>query len=512
MKKWIWICAVLLLAGCSGGPKPAVTFQVEDEAVRAAQAEILVRQGHYNAFKKAVGIYGGLYARRGARPTIAAPYIRTVLLLALREKKIGIDNPQTLGIAERLIRENPALSGFDPAVVLITALPVRTKGVMKDIDPDAGDKSRRDRIAAAREELGKTSGMTEFSAAVLAAWFCSFGRFSEEWRDPEPLLKTFPDSILLQYETAICGEEKADLLEDLLRREPDYAEANYHLGEAALRDRKLFQAEELLLKAFRAIPDSPQPRILLAAVYFATEEFEKGLQFYDLTLELSPEFRDALLGKAICLGYLKRYGESMEVLERILSLGYWLLGEGHYWLAWNLHELKRDSEALPHIEEAKKRLPDNPHVWSLGGTIALEAAELEKAEKDFQESLRLSPSLPEPLFGLGTIHTKRANWRSAAGFFERAGGAFEAEGTALLAVIEEVRHAALGEDRKTRLIRKRESELEHVRLSAATAYYSAAAAYFNAGLREEAVGPAEKAAAHPTLKEKAEEILRALRK
>jgi len=512
MKKFALIGAVAFLSACASAPKKTVDVRVSEDQVSQAYAESLVKKGHYLAFKKAFGLYRNIYSRRALRPKVAAGYVRAGLLLALRERQIGLDDPGTLAEVNRVIGENRSLASFAAPALVISAIPPRTRGVMKDIAADTRGQDDRERLRAAEEELRSAAPADELSAAVLAAWTCQAGRYSAEYRDLAEYLKARPDSLLLKYEAAVCGEVDPGLAEALLAEEPEFAEARYHLGEAALREKRLLDAEAHLLRAFEAIPESPQPRILLAGVYFATEEFAASLRFYDLALEVSPEYRDALLGKAISLAYLGRHDESMAVLDRILELGFWLLGESHYWLAWNLQTLKRGPEALRHIDEAKGRLPTNSHVFSLAGTIAMELGELERAEKDFMESLVYDPANTEALSGLGTLHARRARWPMAAEFYEKAGRAYAAEGEALAAVIEGLRASALAPERKARLVQRRTSQLERVRFENATADYNAAAAYFNAGNAGKALETAAKAAAHPALREKAEEILRNIRK
>ncbi len=503
---------ILILAlGTCAPSRQVVTVEVTDPGLKAKQAASLVEKGHYLAFKKAVSIYGQLYGNRAMRSKVAAPYLEARLLLALREKEIGLDNPATIAAAEALLRENPMLAGLRPCLTLISAVPPRTRGVMRDIDTASWGKAGQDALKAAEESVRKTAATDSFSACVLAAWSCSFGRYSEKWRDPAGLLKIYPDSLPLKYEVAICGEGRPDLLEEILAREPEFAEAHYHLGEIALKSGKLLDAETHLLKAYEAIPESPQTLILLGGIYFATEEFDKSLGFYDLTLQVSPEYRDALLGKAICLSYLGRYEDAISPLGRMLELGYWLLGEAHYWLAWDLHELKRDAEALRHIDEAKGRLPTNSEVFGLSGTISLETGELDRAEKDFLESLKYNTANSESLFGLGTVAGRKNRWEESGSYYEKAGRAFESAETALEAKIEEIKGSALSEERKARLVRKRELQIERVRLTGATAYYDAAAAYLNAGLKDKAVAAAAKSAAHPALKEKTKELLRSIK-
>jgi tetratricopeptide (TPR) repeat protein len=303
-----------------------------------------------------------------------------------------------------------------------------------------------------------------------------------------------------------------ELLEEILARDPQFAEAHYFLGQAELRQGKLLSAEGHLIKAFEAIPESPLARLLLAGIYFATEEFDRSLQFYDLALESSPENREALLGKAICLSYLGKRDEAIAVLNRMLELGSWLLGEAHYWLAWNLHELKRDPEALGHTDEAKGRLPTNSEVFSLSGTISLDLGDLVRAEKDFVESLQYNAANTESLFGLGIVEGRKNRWEESGAYYEKAGRSSESTQAGLKAKVEEIRAAALSEERKARLIRKREAQIERARLMAATAYYDSAAAYLNAGLKDKALATAARSAAHPALKEKTDELLRTIKK
>jgi tetratricopeptide (TPR) repeat protein len=500
-----------VLSACGPGAK-AVSVPAAEGEREIGRAEALVSKGHYRGFKEAVGIYRELYGRTSLKAKVTAPYFEALLLLAMRQKDVGIDDPALLREAAGLAANHPDLAGLRPYLTVISRLPVRTRGVMRDIDTSSWNKAAADELRAAQTTLARNAATSEFAASVLAARFCSLGRYSEGWRDPAEFLKAFPDSPLVRYEFAVCHDDRPELMAEILARDPDFAEARFHLGEAALREGKLLEAESDLLKVYEAIPESPQARILLASIYLATEEFDKSLEFYDLTLAVSPEYRDALLGKAICLSYLGRGEEAIQVLGRIIDLGYWLLGEAHYWTAWNLHALKRNTEALEHADEAKGRLPTNSEVFGLAGSIALELGENDRAEKDFLESLKYNAANTESLFGLGTIEGRRSRWAGSGAYYEKAGAAYASSEAALRAKIEEIRSASLSEARKARLIRKRESQIERARLNGATSYYNAAASYANAELGERAAACAAKAAAHAALKAKAEELLQSIKK
>jgi len=104
---------ILTLAACAPSRK-VVTVEVTDSGLKARQAASLVEKGHYLAFKRAVLIYGELYGNRAMRQKIAALYLEASLLLALREKEIGLDNPATIAAAEKdfleSLKYNPANS------------------------------------------------------------------------------------------------------------------------------------------------------------------------------------------------------------------------------------------------------------------------------------------------------------------------------------------------------------------------------------------------------------------
>ena len=504
------IIVLLALIRCGGGAK-VVTVGVEETDLRLKQAQTLVSQGHYTAFKKAVRLYGDLYRISSMRPMVAGSYVEACLLLALRERQIGIESPGAIDLADRLIGENPALKGLAPYAVVIRAVPVNTPGVMSDIDTTFRSGTNAENFKASEEIVRRKAATDGFAAYVMASRACSFGRFSGNFPSAAESLKAFPDSILMTYLAATCGESEPQLLTELLARDPGFAEAHFHLGQAALKRGELLTAEKELLEAYQAIPESPQTRILLAGIYFATEEFDQSLAFYDLTLQISPQYRDALLGKAVCLSYLGRYEESMATLNRILELGYWLIGESHYWLAWNLRELKRNPEALTHADEAKSRLPTNAEVFALSGTIALDLDNLARAEKDFTESLQYNPAGTESLFGLGTVASRRNRWESAGTWFERAGQAFDGVATALRTKIDEIENSALSPERRSKLLRNRQGQLDRTLLTGATSYYDAAAAYLNAAIPEKARACAAKSAVHPALREKTDELLRSIK-
>ncbi len=490
--------------------RPRIIPKPDDSAAKIAEAEGLIRRGHFTAFKKAADLYKEVYLRPGRAGGVASYYVRTLVLLRIRENQIGILFGPTAEEARRVIRENPGLKGLSAFLDMADSLSAirPSQGIQTDVNPvqvkrgvDNADKLKAELKARAADE--------DFYAYLYVSFFGSLsGWSSDQKEDLAPIYALFPDSPLMLYANAVrYTKEQPEILVRLAEADPKFYEAYFHLGEMDLAERSLLSAEKNFLKALPGLGASPQETIYLASIYTATEEFEKSLEFYDLTLDLSPGYRDAILGKAICQSYLGRYGEAIATLQKMIELGNWLMGECHYWLAWNHHALKDLDSAQAHIEESKGRLPTNSEVFGMAGTIALEKSQFDRAEKEFKEALKYNAANTEALFGLGRIKDHDGKWLAAAGYYEQAAEVVGKNEAAILARIDQIRAASLSEVRRTAMLAKKESQLRISRATLALACYNTAAAWVNGGLKERAVPWAEKAAGHPQFKDQAMALL-----
>jgi len=498
---------LVFLPSCAVREKtPALGPAGLEGARQVSFAHDLSRRGSYVALKQAVNLYMELYARPEFRKDVARSLTEAALLLSVREKELGMSNTSYLDTALRVIRENRMLIALAPYAEIAGVYWVQGKGVMADVDERFPWKEAEEKLKGMGAELREKAKEDEFSAYMYAALRCFLASPSEALEGPGELAARFPDSLLLAYKNATCPSEDEERLKGLLAREPDFYEAAYHLGLFSLSRGNLLEAEGYFLKTHEGIPESAQVTILLATIAFAMDEVERSLEFYNKTLDIVPNYRDALLGKAICLSTLGRPEEAIAVCEKLIALGYWLLGESHYWLAWNKHELKDEAAAEANIEQAKGRLPTSTKVFTLSGLIAAEREDLAKAEKDFREAIVHNAANSQALFNLGALYAREENWTDSGLHFEKAAFAFENEGRTLQAKITEALYSSLAPERKERYLARRKSQLEKALLSRATGFYNAAAGYFNAGQKYKALEMATRAAEHPAFKQKAEDL------
>jgi len=490
---------------------PSTAAPVLDD--KAAQAEAFFKKGCYIGFKKAIEIYEPMYTQRAMKNKILVPFMKALILMSVRQKELGLLDDKYIQRARDVVEDNSSLRAFAPYIDLTEAMSPKTRGIMKDIDVKGTVKVVADVLknVQLQDDMKIKAQADDYYAYLYVSFFTSFGRYLEQKEELSNFTKLYPDSILFKYKNATADlREDPKLLEALAGADPEFYETYYHLGELALRAQNLVEAENNFLKAFDGIPESPQVTIYLGSIYMATEEFEKSLEYYEKTIALTPSYRDALLGKAICLSYMGKYQEAIEVLNKLVAMGFYLMGESHYWLARIYHELKDNENAQRNIEESKGRLPTDNEVFSLAGTIAFEKNEFDKAEKEFLESCKYGGN-SEALFGLGKVYAQKQKWLDSGIFFRQATVAVGQSQTLMTERIRQIKNSSLSEARKARMIAKKEQQLKVLEVTKATGYYDAAAGFFNVGRMAEALEMAEKAASHPQFKDLAAELIKKIK-
>jgi tetratricopeptide (TPR) repeat protein len=514
LKKSLLIFLTLLLAFCAPRKKVEITpQQLVEYNIKIKEAETLFHSGSYVSLKEAFQIYQDILSIPLNRIQTKENLVKTALLLTLRAKELGILNDTYIEEASNLIQNSPRLSGYSICLDAVNSIAMKSAGIprgslVESSSISARFENIRKNIGEWRRKLKEKSTTEEFFAYIYISLNCRHSSFIKEKADLSYFLDIFPSSPLILYKLSLCPKENEDRLKELIEKEPLFYEAYYFLGQIALRYRRFITAEKNFLKSYDHIPESPSIAISLASIYFAFEELKKSLELYEETLKLAPAFRDAILGKAICLSYLGKNEEAIEACNSLIKLENYYLGDAHYWLAWNQNELERLDEAWENIEESKKYLIGYSQVPLLAGVIAFKKENLDVAEKNLKEAYKLNATNCEAPFYLGKIYTRYQQWEKSGTYFEKAALCnFDKEKT-LEKRIEEIEKSAFSEGRKKRLISMKKIQLKKRILTKATLFYNAAAGYFNAGMKRQALRLAQQAAFHSSIKDKAEELIR----
>ena len=506
------------LSCCAPTKKPEVTTQQLVEYNKIIQkADALHRRGCYACLKQAYNLYEQILSLPVFQKKNTKKLLKTAILLGMRERELGMLEETYFPKAENIIAAPLSLEDYSILLKIASTIPRKTVGIVGDF-VEAGDRvivsmdDLRSDIADWTKFLRQRSELEDICAYVAIGFFPTFSYLIKEELDTDSIEQAFPDSPLIRYKLALLPEGNPLNLEKLVQDDPQFYEAYFFLGQNALKRRMLVTAEKNFLKAYQEIPESSSLVVSLASIYFAFEELEKSLEFYEKTLELAPAHREALLGKAMGLSYLGRHEEAIAVCNNILTLGKYYLGESHYWIAWNQNELDQWENAWNNIETAKNYLIGHGEVFFLAGLIAFNQKRLDEAEKNLLEANKQDDSNGDPSFYLGKIKNIQKDWLNSGAHFEMAGRRYGIKEEMIQEKIKAIKDSQFSEERKKKHLARKTSQLKKMQLTRATSWYNAAAGFYNAGFPKKALQLAEKAASHPAFKDEAEKLLNLIKK
>lgn len=512
------IFVLLSLLSCAPEKKPTISpAQIAEINSKIKEAQALLNRGSYSCLEKAFQIFEELLVFSPYQKLTRENLVKTAILLCLRENEIGVINDEYFTAAWELVQTFPYLSQYSPYLKLVLVSETRTRGTLfNHLEVQLNIENIFDwlweNINSLASQLRSKAESDEFSAYMYIHIYSEFHHDINDKDDLSRFLNIFPNSPLILYKLALHPKINPKSLMELIQKEPDFYETYFFLGKTDFMSGRILSAENNFLKAYEHFPSSISLISSLSKIYFALEELEKCLECNQKILELLPDHRDALLGKAVCLSYLGRSEEAIAELNKLLSMGTYLMGETYYWLAWNRNEQERYHQAWEDIGNAKKYLIGHHEVFALAGIIAFAMNRWEESKKEFMEAIRLSSPDCDPLYYLGKIYVVWEDWEQSALHFEKAAQCHEGQEMALIEKIEELENSSLSEKRKQKLIARKNTQLRKTRLTKATCFYNAAAGYFNSGRREKALDHAQKASLHKALQQQALELIERIKK
>jgi tetratricopeptide (TPR) repeat protein len=504
--------ASLVIASCTP-VRPRLDFTPSFAATAdLARADALVRAGCYTCLTEAIAIYQTLAAGPTAVPVAAYRAVDTAVLMAMREREIGLGSGRSRQHAEALARELPAPADYSLFLSVIDAVGWKPTGVSPEqLGATVGlFRSVSANLAGWRASLRALAPHDLLSAYQLLSLECLYSyRLLEAKQLPWPLPANAPP--LLRASAATCTGAVASLLDDVLRDEPRLRELYLFQGERALGRGALRTAERHLLTAIEEIPALMSAKVVLGHIYLQMEDVESAFAAYHEATTAVPGQRDAMIGEAKALSYLDRSDEAIAVLDEMVRLGTWYLGEAHYWRGWNRLHLKQFDLANDEVAAARKYMPMDPLVDKLSGRVALARNEIERAEREFRTAVEHFTGRQtrdcDTNYYLASVLVMQRKWPEGAQWFSQALPCYVEDEQAARRKIEEINAADLPEERKIRLVTAKQKGIAALQSQQARAAYNAAVAYANLGDKERARPLAERAALHPDMADLARKLL-----
>lgn len=510
MRRLLLVGLLIPLSGCAARAKaPALPT--------LADAERLATAGCYSCLVDAQRIYDDLLARRPSPATTRGAF-RTAVLLAIREKELGLPATPHLERARALAGSLPANEEAPFVVDVAVAIPWDYSGITKEFTEEflKTMKAVTPQVKEWRERLAPLDA-DPFFAYLDAALSCSYGDWRARDRTLDEIRARQPASLLVKYRIGICVQQRRELLEDVLAAEPRYAEAHLFLGRYALVDASTGHGKRSAIAphldaAYAAFPKSPSVTFTLAGMHRAFNKLKEALRFYDETLALVPRHREALLGRTIALTYLQQPEAAIETATHMIELGEWYVGDAYYWRAFNKHQQKQLEAAREDVEKAKSLAGLRSDVYLLAGIIAYDMRQLEPAAVDLAKAWQLNDTACDASWYLGLVRSEQGTWDAAALLFPRAAHCYRITVDIIRAELGALQQTVDTPDERTALDAQYQQSIEQQLVSEARSYYNAAYACAQLKERDRAIDYAERAGQHAVMKDKAAQLVAALKK
>ncbi|MGD8540491.1 MAG: hypothetical protein PVI66_17395 [Candidatus Aminicenantes bacterium] len=479
----------------------------------AQKADSLYEAGSYTSLKEAYNTYEKILAIQFEKEEIAEKLLKTALLLGLRVKELGIFDTSYLLKAEELSATYPHLAKYGIYLKFIACIPYSVKGIgggFLDIMPNLNDYYDwvKENVKPLNEELKTNAGISDFFAYMYVCFYRNFSHFIDEKLNMAYYLDLFPDSIIIKYRLALFLNKDRDLFESILEEEPRFQEVHLFLGESAYEGKKLLTAEKHFRKAYDIIPKSLSLLVYLAGIHFALEEYDESIGLYEDALRLAPGYREAILGKGICLGYMGKHEYALLTLNKLIELGKYYMGEAYFWLAWNQNELEQIETAEENVKKTENYLVGDIGVLALQGIISFKLGKLAEAEDYLNQALKIQNNHCESIYYLAKIDVLREDWKQSGIDYEKAAFCYRGLEAGLDNRIQEIEKSPLSLERKAKMILRKRAQLRQTALTKATCFYNGAAGFFNSGLTDKALVFAAYAAQDEAFTTKAEKLIK----
>jgi tetratricopeptide (TPR) repeat protein len=500
------LLALTLVCGSCGPGRHAVPTPAPDIAGASAR----LRQGCYRCLEEALAI---------ARPSAAqseparALAFDAGLLLAARDRELGMLAADHLPLARTLAKDSPR-DRLLLAVVDAMPWPAPTQGPASRDDALMAWRRLEPVVPRWHAELSALPPADLPARYVLQGLTCTwpFMLPGAHEADAATAAGTGPgevsDSPLLQFRRMLCDRPDPDAVASMLERQPRFEELHLAAGNAAMNGGALLTAERHYRAAFEAFGGMLPAAHGLARVHVMLEEYEASLPEYDAVLSAVTDQQDCLLGKARALTQLGRHGEAIALLDRLIAIGTWLVGDAHYWRGWNRLQVGELDGAAADAEAALK-LMVNARVHVLAGAVAARRGDWPRARAEFETALPLDESDCDIPVSLGSVLGEQREWAAAYTSYARAALCLVGSQEQLSKRVAEIDAAPMSEERRARFLARTQAAAAAAHRLEGQSRYNAAVSLANQGRTEDARTWATQAAEWPEWRERAGALLRA---
>ncbi|RZB28970.1 MAG: hypothetical protein AEth_01574 [Candidatus Argoarchaeum ethanivorans] len=197
-------------------------------------------------------------------------------------------------------------------------------------------------------------------------------------------------------------EDSEEELRNVIKLNPDYAEAHYNLGILFYNLKRFGEAEKEYRGAIRINPDFAEAHINLGILLKGSKRFNEAEKEYRGAIRINPDYVEAHINLGILLHNLKRFNEAEGEYREAIRINP-DFAEAHGNLGDLLKDLKQFDEAEKEWREAIRINPDFAEAHGNLGILLKGSKRFNEAEGEYREAIRINPDFAEAHNNLGIL-------------------------------------------------------------------------------------------------------------
>jgi tetratricopeptide (TPR) repeat protein len=214
-------------------------------------------------------------------------------------------------------------------------------------------------------------------------------------------------------------DQAQQLYQQILRLEPDQADALHLLGVAAAQAGKPELALAPIQRAIAVRPNVAVYYLNLANAYCDLGRLDEAVAQYRRAIELYPDYPECLVNLGAVLRRVGRLEESETRLRRALQLQP-NNPLAHFHLGTTLQRARRLEEAIPPLREALRLKPGYADAAKNLGIVLRRSGHFAEAETFYRDWLAREPNSAENLVNLGHTLAQTGRVDESLACFDRA--------------------------------------------------------------------------------------------
>lgn len=231
-------------------------------------------------------------------------------------------------------------------------------------------------------------------------------------------------------------DESAKFYEDILKGQPDSAEALYGQGRIAAARGDMAAAVDFYLKSCHIFPSYGAAQYALALAYRKLGQPDKAqphFSLYEANLTVTPPLDDPLLGavqalnlgaephldRAVELEHEGKIGEAINEEDRALAIDPNNI-QAHINLISLFARAGQAAKAEQEFREAVRLNPNRADAYYNGGVLLFEEQKYSEAEQAFRRALQINPYYAEAHNNLGFLLERQGRTDEARAEYEAA--------------------------------------------------------------------------------------------